>query len=134
MNELPDQLRRMRQAANLRKADMARAIGVAPSHVTNIEKGERQPSLQVLEAWVKACGYRWGFYNERAMDWSWTVVTNGSALSAQHREHVMRLMRILPRLDEADVDRLAHDLDYLERKADERDPTATDDVKNSSSS
>lgn len=49
-------LRDARIAAALFQAGLAAKMGVSPTHVSLVESGHRQPSLDVLHAWADACG------------------------------------------------------------------------------
>lgn len=45
-----------REAASLRKIDLARALNVEPSMVSKWERAQMQPGLRNLHAIAKACG------------------------------------------------------------------------------
>lgn len=51
-------LRDLRKGAGLTQAELAAAVGGTQRRITNIERGTRRPSLEVLQAWAAACGRR----------------------------------------------------------------------------
>jgi len=51
-----DEVRRMRLDAGLSAAVLARAAGIDPAYLPHIERGEQEPSLQVLAALGGALG------------------------------------------------------------------------------
>jgi transcriptional regulator with XRE-family HTH domain len=46
--------RRIREAAGIDQAEMGRRIGVSASGVSRLEAGNRKPSPNVADAWLKA--------------------------------------------------------------------------------
>lgn len=46
--------RRIREAAGIDQAEMARRIGISPSGVSRLEAGNRKPSPTVAFAWLTA--------------------------------------------------------------------------------
>ena len=53
MNELSDKIRQLRHAQKLSQTELAEKIGVTQPYITEIEKGKKTPSVDVLE---KLCG------------------------------------------------------------------------------
>jgi transcriptional regulator with XRE-family HTH domain len=53
---LRDRLKELRVAAGLSQRELCRRMGVDPSYVTRLERGEREPSADVLRRWAEACG------------------------------------------------------------------------------
>lgn len=51
-------LRDLRKGAGLTQAGLAAQVGGTQRRITNIERGIRRPSLELLEAWAAACGRR----------------------------------------------------------------------------
>lgn len=49
-------LRSRRQDADLRLKDVAAALGVTVAHVSDVERGRRTPSLELLLAWSTLLG------------------------------------------------------------------------------
>ncbi|MDD5018521.1 MAG: helix-turn-helix domain-containing protein [Eubacteriales bacterium] len=49
MNDLADRIRLMRQAQNLNQSQLALRVGVAQAYISEIEKGKKTPSVDVLE-------------------------------------------------------------------------------------
>lgn len=47
-------LREVREARNLSQADLARLAGVAQCHISDLERGRRKPSFEVLVRLAKA--------------------------------------------------------------------------------
>lgn len=54
-------LRDIRKAAGLTQAALAAEVGGTQRRITNIERGTRRPSLELVEAWAAACGRRFVF-------------------------------------------------------------------------
>lgn len=46
-----------REKKGLGVNELARAIGVRSSTISRIESGQRNPSVHVMNAWLKACDY-----------------------------------------------------------------------------
>ena len=51
-----EQLREARKAAGLDQNALAAKIGIGQGSVSHIEKGTRDPSIDVIERWLQACG------------------------------------------------------------------------------
>ena len=49
MNDLADKVRLMRKAQKLNQTQLARRVGVAQAYISEIEKGKKTPSVDVLE-------------------------------------------------------------------------------------
>jgi transcriptional regulator with XRE-family HTH domain len=54
-------LRELRLGAGLTQAKLAERLGCTQRKVTNVERGTRRPSLELLESWAAACGRRYVF-------------------------------------------------------------------------
>lgn len=55
---LGDRLRRLRQARGLTLTDVAARAGVSPQYLSEIERGRKDPSSEMLAAVAGALGYR----------------------------------------------------------------------------
>ncbi len=53
MNNLSDKIRRMRIAQGLNQTSLAKLVGITQAFMSEIEKGKKTPSVEVLE---KICG------------------------------------------------------------------------------
>ena len=49
---ISDALRLIRVFHDLRQKELAEKLGIAPSHLSEIEHGKKQPTLQLLEAYA----------------------------------------------------------------------------------
>lgn len=52
----PSLLSRARTRAGLTQADLARTLNLAPSHISRVEHGRANLSLEQLVRWLEACG------------------------------------------------------------------------------
>lgn len=50
----PDALKGFREARGLKTVELAKAVGVVPSHITNIEAGRREASPKLINALAEA--------------------------------------------------------------------------------
>lgn len=51
-------LKPIREAAGLKQTDLARKLGWADgSHVSNVERGNRGTTVDLIERWVHECGH-----------------------------------------------------------------------------
>ncbi len=48
----------LRKRAGLTQSELAARVGGTQRRITNIERGTRRPSLELVEAWAAACGRR----------------------------------------------------------------------------
>ncbi len=51
-------LHALRKRAGLTQSNLAAKVGGTQRRITNIERGTRRPSLELVEAWASACGRR----------------------------------------------------------------------------
>lgn len=56
MNQLPNRIRTLRRRQGLTQAQLAKLIGVAQPYITEIEKGRKRPSVEVLEKLCDSLG------------------------------------------------------------------------------
>jgi len=56
MNDLSDRIRLMRIAQNLNQTQLAEIVGVTQPFMSDIEKGRRKPSIEVLQKLCDALG------------------------------------------------------------------------------
>ena len=50
-------LKAMRVNADLTQGDLAEILGVERSYISRLERREREPDLDMVERWAKACGW-----------------------------------------------------------------------------
>jgi len=58
---LGDRLRKAREAAGLKQAELARKIGISRASIVNYEAGRYVPSRPVLLSWALCCGVDWAW-------------------------------------------------------------------------
>lgn len=56
MNKLSNRIRTLRRRQGLTQAQLAKLIGVAQPYITEIEKGRKRPSVEVLEKLCDSLG------------------------------------------------------------------------------
>lgn len=94
--EIASALKKVREDAGLTQIELAEALGVTQSTISNVEVGRRQPSIDLLERWLDRC--------------HGTL----SILTAQ-LDAVDRAARLLRELDVADAELLATIVTALRR-------------------
>lgn len=104
-------LLRSRSEAGLTQADLAAALDVTRPTITRIESGERDTTVERLERWAEACGWTVTLGRRDPID----LVGPLNELSGLRLHVAERLLRMLPRLDEAHIISLVGLLDAWER-------------------
>lgn len=97
----------MREDAGLEPEELAKKIGRARSTVVRIENATRSPSVEVLNAWYRACGFMVdGVKVGRAED----TASLGAALAGLRDQDdlhaVIDIVRAWPRLGEGNQGRI----------------------------
>jgi transcriptional regulator with XRE-family HTH domain len=88
-------LRARREALGWSQAQLAEAVGVTPNYVGVVERGEKLPTLETVEAFGRALGVRIAqLLVEDAPDsWADEAAALASAVPVSHRELVIALLR-----------------------------------------
>lgn len=100
LDDLAEALKSLRKGSRMTQAQLADAIGVVPSSVTNVEVGRRQPSLDVLKDWLAACGATLRIEAPDATDPLSPVRTKLAAQSAARQALILEGLAALAELDD----------------------------------
>jgi transcriptional regulator with XRE-family HTH domain len=116
MGTLVDGLKPAREAAGLTQQELATALGWngsgAHAHVGRVERGERSTTVEYVERWYEICGSRLLVLSTHTSD-----DAAAAAVAASGRmDLLVRLARVIPRMDEHALARLDADVEFLERR------------------
>jgi transcriptional regulator with XRE-family HTH domain len=112
-------LRTIRKDAGLSGTQLAAKLGYGSGGHTSVSRAERgidHPDIGLIERWIEACEcdvYIVARSRKPKADEAAAVL---AALDDDRRELVMRLARLAPFLEGGDLDRLMHDVEYLETR------------------
>lgn len=92
---LGSRLRTRREAIGWSQAQLAEAAGVTPNYVGVIERGEKLPMLDTLEAFASALGASLGalLSEEQPDQWADEVAAIARAIPETHRRIVLGMLR-----------------------------------------
>ena len=84
-----------REALGWSQAQLAEAVGVTPNYVGVVERGEKLPTLETVEAFGRALGVPIAqlLAEDDPDSWADEAAALASAVPASHRELVMALLR-----------------------------------------
>jgi transcriptional regulator with XRE-family HTH domain len=90
-------LRERREAVGWRQAQLAEAVGVTPNYVGVIERGEKLPTLETVEAAGRALGVSVGalLADDVPDAWADQAVALARAVPASHRALVLAVLRAI---------------------------------------
>lgn len=116
MGRLIDGLKPARERAGITQASMAQLLGWSESsggaHVGRVEKGQRNTDPDTVERWYELCGAEViVVFEADAAEAARAMITQ-----APRPDLVVRLIKILPTLDDTALDRLEADLRWLETR------------------
>jgi transcriptional regulator with XRE-family HTH domain len=97
-NLLGARLRERREAVGWSQAELAEAVGVTPNYVGVIERGEKLPTLETVEAVSRALGVSVGtLLADDAPDdpWARQAVALARAVPASHRDMTLAILRAI---------------------------------------
>jgi transcriptional regulator with XRE-family HTH domain len=110
-------LKPIREDAGLTLEDIAAAVGWKDhGQASRVERGKKVTQTDKLQKWIDACGCDVYIVPRERTPGATDALPLVAALDDQQRALVLRIARLLPRLDERSLDRLAHDVDYLEHR------------------
>ncbi|HSY24928.1 MAG TPA: helix-turn-helix transcriptional regulator [Polyangiaceae bacterium] len=94
---LGGRLRERREAIGWSQAQLAEAVGVSPNYIGVIERGEKLPTLEVVESASRALGVTVGaLFAEDAPDaWADQAVALARAVPAAHRSLVIAVLQAI---------------------------------------
>jgi transcriptional regulator with XRE-family HTH domain len=61
---ITDEIKKVREESGLTQKEVAESMGVQQSYISQVESGERNPTLEFLTSFCKLCGCEIGFFRE----------------------------------------------------------------------